>query len=138
MTISSLRRFCGFAGPICGIRFCVDLRIRSSASATAREPTRLQRDPPAARHRPHLSANRRAFSSSSALGIDPVAGERPAAEVVDEQVMGHGQLEPGPPRPLGQVVVVEEPQAEPLVEPADRRHKRPASSAGRTPTAWAR
>ena len=54
-----------------------------------------------------------------ALGVDAVAGERPAAEVVDEQVVRHGQLEPRPPRPQGQVVVVEEPQPEPLVQPAD-------------------
>ena len=68
---------------------------------------------------PHLAANRRGVLLQQPLGVDPVADERPAAEVVDEQVMGHGQLEPGPTRPLGQVVVVEEPQPEPLVQPAD-------------------
>ncbi len=33
-----------------------------------------------------------------ALGIDPVAHERAAAEVVNEQVVRHGQLKPGPAR----------------------------------------
>ena len=82
---------------------------------------------PAGTSGPHLAANRRAFSSSSRSASIPLPDERPAAEVVDEQVMRHGQLEPGPPRPLGQVVVVEEPQSEPLIEPADRRRTRPAS-----------
>ena len=39
--------------------------------------------------------------------------------MVDEQVMGDGQLETGPTRPHGQVIVVEEPEAEPLVQAAD-------------------
>ena len=59
------------------------------------------------------------------LGVDPRAGEGPAAEVVHEQVAGHGQLEAGPAGPHRQVVVVEEAQAEPLVEPADRLEDRP-------------
>jgi hypothetical protein len=33
-----------------------------------------------------------------AFGVDAVSLERPAAEVVDEQVMRHGQLETGPAR----------------------------------------
>jgi hypothetical protein len=39
-------------------------------------------------------------------GIDPIANERPAAEVVDEQIMRHGQFKPSPPRPLGKIVVI--------------------------------
>jgi hypothetical protein len=46
-------------------------------------------------------------------GVDAVASEGPAAEVVDEQVLGHGQLEAGPPCPLGDVVIIEEADAEP-------------------------
>ncbi len=53
------------------------------------------------------------------LRIDPRACERPAAEVVDEQVMRHGQLEAGPACSLGQVIVIEESQPEPLIEPAN-------------------
>ena len=40
-------------------------------------------------------------------GIDAVAGECPAAKVMDEQVFGHGQREPGSSRPFGQIVVIE-------------------------------
>ncbi len=53
------------------------------------------------------------------FGVDPVAGECPAAEMVDEQVARHRQLEAGALRPHGQVVVVEEPEAEPLVQPTE-------------------
>ena len=42
--------------------------------------------------------------------IDAVAGERPAPEVMDKQVMSHGQLKPGPSRPLGEIIIVKEPQ----------------------------
>ena len=70
------------------------------------------------------------------LGVDPVANECPAAEVVDEDIEGHGQLEAGPTRPLGQIVVVEESQPELLVESADRFKDGAASSASRTPRAW--
>jgi hypothetical protein len=45
--------------------------------------------------------------------------------MVDEKVVGDGQLKPGAPRPLGQVVKIEEPQREPLVEPTDRVLDRP-------------
>jgi hypothetical protein len=38
---------------------------------------------------------------------------------MNEQVMRHGQFKPGPPRPLGKIVVIKEPQPKPLVEPAD-------------------
>ena len=51
--------------------------------------------------------------------IDPITGECPAAEMMNEQVMRHRQLKPGPPRPLGEVIVIKEPQSEPFVEPAD-------------------
>ncbi len=50
------------------------------------------------------------------LGVDAVADERAAAEVVNEQVVGHRQLESGPPRPFGQVIIVEEAESEPFVE----------------------
>ena len=45
---------------------------------------------------------------------------RPAAEVMNKQIARDGQGEPGSARSLGQVVVIEHPQAEPLVEAADR------------------
>jgi hypothetical protein len=54
------------------------------------------------------------------LRVDAVALERPAAEVVDEQVMGDSQLKTGTAGALGQVVVVEEPQAEPFIQSTDR------------------
>ena len=38
---------------------------------------------------------------------------------MNEQVVWHGQLKPGPPRPLGEVIVIAEPHPEPFVEPAD-------------------
>jgi hypothetical protein len=53
-----------------------------------------------------------------AFGVDAVSLKRPAREVVDEQVMSHGQLKTGPSCSLGQVVV-DEPQPELLIEPAD-------------------
>ena len=79
-----------------------------------------QRDPPPQQSRmPPLGGEPPRVLFQKSLGVDPVADERPAAEVVDEQVMGHGQLEAGPTRPHGQVVVVEESQAETLVQAAD-------------------
>jgi len=39
------------------------------------------------------------------FGVDAVALERGAAEVVDEQIISHGQLETGPACALGRVVV---------------------------------
>ena len=54
------------------------------------------------------------------IGVDAVAHEGPAAEVVNEQIMGHGQLEPCPPRPFGKIIVVEKSESEAFVEPADR------------------
>ena len=51
--------------------------------------------------------------------IDPITGECPAAEMMNEQVMRHRQLKPGPPRPLGEVIVIKEPRPEPFVKPAD-------------------
>src|SRR5208337_5512911 len=59
------------------------------------------------------------------LGVDAVPLERATPEVVDEQVMSHGQLETGPACSLCQVVVVEEPQPELLVKPADCLVDRP-------------
>src|SRR5208337_1271428 len=59
------------------------------------------------------------------FGVDAVPLERATPEVVDEQVMSHGQLETGPACSLCQVVVVEEPQPELLVEPADCLVDRP-------------
>ena len=53
------------------------------------------------------------------LGIDTVARERPAAEVMDEQVVSDGQLKPGPPRPFGEVILREDTKPEPLIEPTD-------------------
>jgi hypothetical protein len=41
------------------------------------------------------------------LRPDPVAKEGAAAEVTNEQVMGHCQLEPGPASSFGEVVVIE-------------------------------
>jgi hypothetical protein len=38
---------------------------------------------------------------------------------MDKQVMSHRQPEAGPSRPLGEIIIVKEPQPEPLVEPAD-------------------
>jgi hypothetical protein len=67
---------------------------------------------------PHLAANRPAFSFNSS-SVSPIAGKRAATEMVDEQVVGDRQLEPGSSRPNGQVVVVEEPKSKPFVEPAD-------------------
>ena len=46
--------------------------------------------------------------------------EGSAAEVVNNQVMRHGQLNAGPPRPLGEIIVIEHTGAKPLIEPADR------------------
>ena len=54
------------------------------------------------------------------IGVDAVAHEGPAAEVVNEQIMGHGQLEPGPARAFGKIIVVEKSESEAFVEPADR------------------
>ena len=78
------------------------------------------------------SATRRPLGTDSPLGrelsgvvveqlfaIDSVAGERPAAEVVDEQVVGNCQPKPGPQGPFGEIVVVKEPQSKSFVEPAD-------------------
>jgi hypothetical protein len=53
------------------------------------------------------------------LGIDAIPRKGPAAEMVDEQIVSHGQLESGPPRSDSQIIAVEQPQSEPLVEPAD-------------------
>jgi hypothetical protein len=36
-----------------------------------------------------------------------------------KQIMRHRQLKPGPPRPLGEIIVIKEPEPKPLVEPAD-------------------
>ncbi len=53
-------------------------------------------------------------------GIDPVAGERPAAKMMHKKIVSHSQLKPRPPRPLGEIIVIEKPNSKPLVEPADR------------------
>ena len=69
----------------------------------------LQSDSPSLWRRiPPLGRELRRVFIEHLFGIDSVAHERPAAEVVNEQVMRHGQLEPGPARPFGEVVVVEE------------------------------
>jgi hypothetical protein len=52
-------------------------------------------------------------------GIDPIASKRPAAVVVNEQVMRDGQFKPSLPRPLCKIVVIKQPNPKPLVEPAD-------------------
>jgi hypothetical protein len=41
-------------------------------------------------------------------GIDPITGKRAATEMVDEQVVCDRQLKPGQPRPLGEIIVIEE------------------------------
>ena len=38
---------------------------------------------------------------------------------MDEQIVCHRQLEPRSARPFGQIVVIEEPDPEPSVEPSD-------------------
>jgi len=52
--------------------------------------------------------------------IDPRPDKGPAAEVGDERLVGHRHLEPCIPRPERQVTVIEEPESEALIEPADR------------------
>jgi hypothetical protein len=52
-------------------------------------------------------------------GIDPITGECPAAEMMNEQIMRHSQFKPSPPRPLGKIVVIKEPQSKPVIKPAD-------------------
>jgi hypothetical protein len=39
--------------------------------------------------------------------------------MVHKKVMCHSQLKSRPPRPLGEIIVVEKPNSKPLVEPAD-------------------
>ena len=39
--------------------------------------------------------------------------------MMNEQVMGDRQLKAGVACPLGQVIVIEEPQPEPFIQPAD-------------------
>ena len=53
------------------------------------------------------------------LGVDAVADESPAAEVVDEQIVSNRQVEARAAGALSEVVIVEEPEPEPLVEPPD-------------------
>ena len=66
------------------------------------------------------TCRRTAGRSPRALsGIDAIANERPAPEMMNEQVMGHRQLKAGAACPLGQVIVIEEPQPEPFIQPAD-------------------
>ena len=54
------------------------------------------------------------------FGINAIAGKRPAAEVVNEQIMGDRQLKSRPPRPFGEIVIIKESQSKPFIEPADR------------------
>ena len=53
------------------------------------------------------------------VSIDPIAHKCPAAKMVNEQIMCHRQFKPGPPRPLGEIIVIKEPEPKPLIEPAD-------------------
>ena len=68
--------------------------------------------------------------------IDPIPNKGPATEVMDEQVMGDGQLKSRPPRPFSEVIIVEEPQSEALRQVRQPYHEQPASRADRTPTVW--
>ena len=54
-----------------------------------------------------------------AFCIDAIARERPAAEVVDKEVVSNGQLEACSACALSEIVVVEEAEPESLVKPAD-------------------
>ncbi len=71
------------------------------------------------RQPPLLSESLRILVEKS-LGIDPVSHEGPAPEVVHKKIMRHGQLKTRPPRPLGEIIIIETPNAKPLIEPADR------------------
>ena len=53
------------------------------------------------------------------VDIDPIAQKRPAAEMMHKQIMGYCQLKPRPPRPLGEIIVIKQPQPKPLIEPAN-------------------
>jgi hypothetical protein len=76
----------------------------------------------------HNTATGSPFSIDSApgvlvqqlLGIDPVALKRPAAEMMNKQIIRHGQIKSSPPRPLGQIIIIKEPDSKPLIGPADR------------------
>ena len=93
------------------IVFFLVARRLSTASATRRSLPGLQRHPSPVRPRqPPLVREPPGVLIQQFPGIDPIAGKRPAAEMVNEQVMGHGQLKPGPPRPFGEVIVIKEPQ----------------------------
>ena len=50
--------------------------------------------------------------------VDPRGRDGPATEMMDEKIVRHGKLEPGPTRPFGQVVIGE-PSDERFVQPAD-------------------
>src|SRR5271165_2380328 len=113
------------------IRFLICVHLRSSAfiSVHLRTISSLHTGP----HAPALTNHRQsplmgellAVLLEQPFGVDAVPLERATPEVVDEQVMSHGQLETGPACSLCQVVVVEEPQPELLVEPADCLVDRP-------------
>src|SRR5208283_2958953 len=72
------------------------------------------------RGRPPFLRKPAAVLAEQLPGVDAVPRERSAAEMVDEQVVRNCKLKSSPPGSLGQVIVIEEPQAESLIEPADR------------------
>ncbi len=59
--------------------------------------------------------------------IDPIALKRAAAKMMDKQIMRHRQFKPRPPGPLGEIIIIKQPQPKPLIEPADFLINRPLS-----------
>ena len=92
--------------------------IRPNQWLPAPRPER-RRTPLATTHPPLLRELPPVLLEQS-LRINPRSRKRPAAEMMNKEVVGDGQFKAGPPRPDGQIIVIEEPQPEPLVEPADR------------------
>ena len=76
--------------------------------------------PPLRRQTPPLGCEPCRVLIEEPASINSVSQERPATEVMNKKVIRHGQLEPGPACPFGEIIVIEEPQTEPPIEPADR------------------
>jgi zinc-finger binding domain of transposase IS66 len=80
-----------------------------------------QLDSPPPRYRiPPLGRKTRRVLIKQPIGINPITNKRSAPRVMNEQVMCDSQLESSPPRPLGEIIIIKEPQSEPLIEPPDR------------------
>ena len=78
-----------------------NLRVKVDWSGTRRETPRTtaaQSVRPLSAAVPQFSANLGPFSWSRFLRVDAISRKRPATQVVDEQIVRDGQVEPGPPR----------------------------------------